>query len=129
MASTTLDLPHPFGPTMQVVPVPLKVTTVRSQNDLNPTISTFRSFSKLSPLSKSLGSSKTGVALGAKSGEGRRCISQGKEIRATNPLCSVARQNVWQVLDQRPSRLARGWRFRESTVARGPTPVKGAQNL
>jgi hypothetical protein len=27
------------------------VTTVRSQNDLKPTISTFRSFSKMSPLS------------------------------------------------------------------------------
>src|SRR5216683_8218436 len=48
MASTTLDFPHPFGPTMQVVPVPLNVTTVRSQNDLKPTISTFRSLSKLS---------------------------------------------------------------------------------
>ncbi len=31
MASTTLDLPQPFGPTMQVVPVPLNVTTVRSR--------------------------------------------------------------------------------------------------
>jgi hypothetical protein len=35
---------------MQVVPDPLNVTTVRSQNDLKPTISTFRSFSKMSPL-------------------------------------------------------------------------------
>src|SRR6266478_1121158 len=51
MASTTLDLPQPFGPTIQVVPDPLNVTTVRSQNDLKPTISTFRSFSKMSPLS------------------------------------------------------------------------------
>src|SRR5437899_4374583 len=50
MASTTLDLPQPFGPTMQVVPDPLNATTVRSQNDLKPTISTFRSFSKISPL-------------------------------------------------------------------------------
>src|SRR3984893_18766865 len=49
MASTTLDLPHPFGPTMQVVPMPLNVTTVRSQKDLKLMISTFRSFSKLSP--------------------------------------------------------------------------------
>src|SRR5260370_8945125 len=54
MASTTLDLPQPFGPTMQVVPDPLKVTTVRSQNDLKPTISTFRSFSKMSPFSRQL---------------------------------------------------------------------------
>src|SRR5580704_8523271 len=48
MASTTLDLPQPLGPTMQVVPEPLKVTTVRSKNDLKPTISTFRSLSKMS---------------------------------------------------------------------------------
>src|SRR5689334_7184663 len=50
MASTTLDLPQPLGPTMHVVPVPLNVTTVRSQNDLKPVISTFRSFNKVSPL-------------------------------------------------------------------------------
>src|SRR5271167_2642913 len=49
IASTTLDLPQPLGPTMQVVPVPLNVTTVRSQKDLKPTISTLRSLSKLSP--------------------------------------------------------------------------------
>jgi hypothetical protein len=49
IASTTFDLPHPFGPTMQVVPTPANVTTVRSQKDLNPVISTFRSFSKVSP--------------------------------------------------------------------------------
>jgi hypothetical protein len=47
IASTTFDLPQPFGPTMQVVPEPLKVTVVRSKNDLKPTISTFRSFSKV----------------------------------------------------------------------------------
>src|SRR5229473_1221066 len=52
MASTTLDLPQPFGPTIQVVPEPLKVTTVRSQNDLKPKISTFRSFSKMSPFGR-----------------------------------------------------------------------------
>src|SRR6266852_2417789 len=54
MASTTLDLPQPFGPTIQVVPDPLNVTTVRSQNDLKPTISTFRSFSKMSPFGRRL---------------------------------------------------------------------------
>src|SRR6266849_3777464 len=54
MASTTLDLPQPFGPTMHVVPDPLNVTTVRSQNDLKPTISTFRSFSKMSPFGRQL---------------------------------------------------------------------------
>jgi hypothetical protein len=34
---------------MQVVPTPANVTTVRSQNDLKPVISTFRSLSKVSP--------------------------------------------------------------------------------
>jgi hypothetical protein len=58
MASTTLDLPQPFGPTMQVVPVPLNVTTVRSLNDLNPVISTFRSFNKMSPLTLSFEAQK-----------------------------------------------------------------------
>jgi hypothetical protein len=45
MASTTLDLPQPFGPTMQVTPLPLKVIGVFSQKDLNPNSSTLRSFS------------------------------------------------------------------------------------
>jgi hypothetical protein len=34
---------------MQVSPVPLKVTWVRSKNDLKPTMSTFRSLSKSAP--------------------------------------------------------------------------------
>src|SRR5580692_11338714 len=38
MASTMLDLPQPFGPTMAMTSWS-KVTTVRSTNDLNPTIS------------------------------------------------------------------------------------------
>src|SRR5690349_20575843 len=43
---------------MQVVPIPANVTTVRSQKDLNPVISTFRSFSKVSPfVSASYGAS------------------------------------------------------------------------
>src|SRR6516225_4900304 len=54
IASTTFDFPQPFGPTMHVVPKPLNVTTVRSQNDLKPTISTFRSLSKVSPSSSHL---------------------------------------------------------------------------
>src|SRR5712664_113965 len=85
MASTTLDLPQPLGPTMQVVPEPLKVTTVRSQNDLKPTISTFRSLSKMSPFGRqSLRARKQKKArlvncngqpvprVGAKAREGRR---------------------------------------------------------
>jgi len=34
MASTTLDLPQPFGPTMHVMPLPLNVIGVFSQKDL-----------------------------------------------------------------------------------------------
>ena len=45
IASTTLDLPQPFGPTMQVIPLPLNVIGVFSQNDLKPRSSTLRSFS------------------------------------------------------------------------------------
>src|ERR1700689_5188288 len=45
IASTTLDLPHPFGPTMHVIPLPLNVIGVFSQNDLKPRSSTLRSFS------------------------------------------------------------------------------------
>ena len=44
MASTTFDLPHPFGPTMHVIPLPLNVIGVFSKNDLNPNNSTLRSF-------------------------------------------------------------------------------------
>jgi hypothetical protein len=44
IASTTFDFPHPFGPTMHVMPVPLNVIGVFSQNDLNPNNSTLRSF-------------------------------------------------------------------------------------
>src|SRR5665213_2309633 len=49
IASTILDLPQPFGPMMQLSPVPLNVRWVFSQNDLNPTNSTLRSLSKVTP--------------------------------------------------------------------------------
>ena len=39
IASTMLDLPHPFGPTTPVIDSPM-FTTARSQNDLKPMIST-----------------------------------------------------------------------------------------
>src|ERR1700722_13723852 len=45
IASTTFDLPQPLGPTMQVMPIPLNVIGVFSQNDLKPNNSTLRSFS------------------------------------------------------------------------------------
>ena len=54
IASTMLDLPQPLGPIMQVSPLPLNVICVFSQNDLKPTSSTFRSFSKISPLGSGL---------------------------------------------------------------------------
>jgi len=41
-------LPQPLGPTMQVIPLPLKVIWVFSQNDLKPKRSTLRSLSTLS---------------------------------------------------------------------------------
>src|SRR5579862_1224178 len=45
IASTTFDLPQPFGPTMHVIPLPLNVIGVLSKNDLKPSNSTLRSFS------------------------------------------------------------------------------------
>ena len=47
IASTIFDFPQPFGPTMQVNPFPLNETDVLSQKLLNPVISTFLSFSKV----------------------------------------------------------------------------------
>src|SRR6202021_4175864 len=44
IASTTFDLPQPFGPTMHVIPLPLNVIGVLSANDLKPYSSTLRSF-------------------------------------------------------------------------------------
>src|SRR6266704_1443136 len=122
MASTTLDLPQPFGPTMQVVPDPLNVTTVRSQNDLKPTISTFRSLSKMSPLSLKSHYTKFDADTNqlVHPGGGNRTRGEttlyyswgGAFDRRANPVhTKIARKNGWQVLSQRPSRLAQGWRY------------------
>src|SRR5882724_6678867 len=122
MASTTLDLPQPFGPTIHVVPDPLNVTTVRSQNDLKPTISTFRSFSKMSPLSlKSRqntfdANNNRSVYPGPvaiEREERRRYIPRGEGLSSVKRIPRKQRspENVWQVLSQRPSRLAQGWRY------------------
>src|SRR6202451_2614148 len=45
-ASTTFDLPQPFGPTMHVIPLPLNVIGVFSKNDLKPSSSTLRSLDR-----------------------------------------------------------------------------------
>jgi len=82
MASTTLDLPQPLGPTMQVVPVPLKVTTVRSQNDLNPVISTLRSFNKMSPLTLSSCAQKMSCAKNLSQVRVRRCVAHAGTLHA-----------------------------------------------
>src|SRR6266436_6766300 len=122
MASTTLDLPQPLGPTMHVVPDPLNVTTVRSQNDLKPRISTFRSFSKMSPLSlKSRqntfdANNNRSVYPGPvaiEREERRRYIPRGEGLSSVKRIPRKQRspENVWQVLSQRPSRLAQGWRY------------------
>src|SRR5882762_3147845 len=128
MASTTLDLPQPLGPTMHVVPEPLKVTTVRSQNDLKPTISTFRSLSKMSPFGRQ--SPRVRKQKESKLKKPRRPARPkgwGKTTQGETTFRSsrggsfeqqvhpkntgIARRHVWQVLGQRPSRLAQGWRY------------------
>src|SRR6266404_3564923 len=157
MASTTFDFPHPFGPTMQVVPVPLNVTTVRSQNDLKPTISTFRSLSKVSPFvprctahfrfaptfaprnpypsrQRSPIPSVTNKLLRRVHSRGTPCkrnqsfILLGKEVRRRqSDRDAVARQNVWQVLDQSPA----AWRVNGGTGKNTntiPCPCKASRN-
>src|SRR5262249_38138327 len=46
LGSLRVGLPQPVGPTMAAIPSPLKRSSVRSQNDLNPCSSTRLSFSK-----------------------------------------------------------------------------------
>src|SRR5215472_7002657 len=88
MASTTLDLPQPLGPTMQVIPVPLKVIGVFSQKDLKPSNSTFRSLS-----TRYLAN----LALSASSAE---------DASSKNSFRRLERQKLWRVYSQWPSRLA-----------------------
>src|SRR5712691_635244 len=94
MASTTLDLPQPLGPTMHVVPLPLNVIAVRSQNDLKPIRSTLRSLSKCaSPglydiIRRNMRPAQAETKILSSSGGGN------------------ARQKQWQVPSQWPSRLA-----------------------
>jgi hypothetical protein len=119
-----------------VVPVPLNVTTVRSQKDLNPVISTLRSFNKMSPLTLSFSARQfPAQRTFLKSAFGRllrvrthytrretthRSLMEGffsryshrdavKAVRQHGEL--VDKTHVWQVLSQRPSRLAHGWRY------------------
>ena len=82
MASTMLDLPQPLGPIMHVSPLPLKVIWVLSQNDLNPTSSTLRNFSKISPFmafaGRTLGRSDTDCRYSGRNGYrflGRRQVA------------------------------------------------------
>ena len=53
-ASRMFDLPHPLGPTTTAIPWPGSVTSVRSQNDLNPNSWIFFSFSMNVSLSSPL---------------------------------------------------------------------------
>ncbi len=46
MASDTLLLPQPFGPTMPVIPEPSKTISILSANDLKPWIWILLSFNK-----------------------------------------------------------------------------------
>src|SRR5271169_3967738 len=59
MASLRFDFPHPLGPTTAAIPPPLKRNSVRSQNDLNPWISTFLNFSTAVPLIMTLGGERS----------------------------------------------------------------------
>src|SRR5258708_7136643 len=50
MASAIFDLPQPLGPMMAATPSPWNLSSVRSQNDLNPRIWSFFSLSNLDSL-------------------------------------------------------------------------------
>src|SRR5918998_2274196 len=52
MASATFDLPHPFGPTTAVMPLPVKTSSVKSAKDLKPVISSFWSLNMRSSVPK-----------------------------------------------------------------------------
>src|SRR6266478_4287056 len=149
IASTTFDFPHPFGPTMHVVPVPLNVTTVRSQNDLNPVISTFRSLSKVSPLvphrtlisdwhatttratilSRPLVGGATPLRNkhhGPLVQRETKLYLQGRSYRRRqSDRDAVARQNVWQVLDQSPA----AWRVNGGTGKNTSTKLSRCKAL
>ena len=104
-ASTTFDFPQPFGPTMHVIPLPLNVTAVRSQNDLKPVISTFLSLSKVP--SVSLVCRRNGKRRPKPRETCSSSPSGGGSSEPKRNRYAVALKNVWQVPSQRPSRLAR----------------------
>ena len=130
MASTTFDFPHPFGPTIHVVPEPLNVTRVRSQNDLKPTISTFRSLSKFSPLT-SYTSSHSQLhrrfqrnVVNAHEETASYTSRGGAFKRQVSPTNWNCPQTRWQDPFQRPSRLALlRMAVRKKTLARCPYRV------
>src|SRR5579864_3871274 len=50
MESEIFDLPHPLGPMIAATPSPWNLSSVRSQNDLNPRIWSLFSLSKVNSL-------------------------------------------------------------------------------
>jgi len=113
IASTMFDLPQPLGPTMQVIPLPLKVICVFSQNDLKPTSSTLRSLSKFAPLTF------------LPSPCAREPLPRGRaETNSGSSVGADLRQKPWWVAQWLPSRPALGWRIRCATIAHEPGTVK-----
>jgi hypothetical protein len=103
------------------VPVPLNVTTVRSQNDLKPRISTLRSLSKVSPFvmyfyfaaaptraATNLISSETGF-LGR--GERQQVAPRRESVPATLPSVTDRKHKRLAGSQSEPSRLALRWRY------------------
>ena len=60
MESEMLDLPQPLGPTMAAMPSPWNFNSVRSQNDLNPRIWSFLSFSNVHSFNTTLRTARYG---------------------------------------------------------------------
>src|SRR3989442_15730455 len=116
IASTMFDLPQPLGPTMQVIPLPLKVICVFSQNDLKPTSSTLRSLSKFAPLTL------------LPSPCVREPLPRGRaETNSDSSVGADLRQKPWWVAQWWPSRPALGWRIRCATIAHRLSTVRSEE--
>src|SRR6516165_6952219 len=102
IASEMFDLPQPFGPTMAATPSPWNLSSVRSQNDLNPRICSFFSLSNLHSLCGAIleliGSSSRPP--GSRWEPGRRhqsnftCVRWGRQLRKPNILCLFGRNPI-----------------------------------
>src|SRR6266851_4738370 len=133
-ASTTLDLPDPFGPTTQVIPGS-KRSDVAEAKDLNPRrVRLFRYTCGLSPLLGLLGASMPHSRPGASPAPPslRCCPDAGSPFAGSTAIGPAAREGFawWVVWTFRTFRGAetsvvriRPWTSHFDTLIQTPTPV------